>query len=103
MALSLSLSLPSLFFSLRLLTPALYFYPSAFTNFSLLAAGQDYEHLSENFTIQGGESKCYNVAIVDDTLPEATERIRLLLNSSNNALRHQFVTELTIVDDDGMT
>ena len=51
--------------------------------------------------IQGGETKCFNLVIRDDNLPERYERITLNLNSSNNVFR-QFTTQVTIVDDDGI-
>lgn len=53
--------------------------------------------------IQGGDiSKCVNLVILDDNLPERYERITLNLNSSNNMFG-QFTTQVTIVDDDGIT
>ena len=62
----------------------------------------DYEHLNETFTIQGGDiSKCFNLVIIDDNLPERYERITLNLNSSNNVIG-QFNSQVIIVDDDGM-
>lgn len=65
-------------------------------------AGFDFEQLSEIFLIQGGEEKCFNLVIYDDTQPETNERLILQLNSSNNALGHLLTSQLTIVDDDGM-
>ena len=53
--------------------------------------------------IQGGESKCYDLIIYDDALPEAYERVILVLDSSNNAAGNILTTRVIIVDDDGIS
>ena len=53
--------------------------------------------------VHGGDiRKCVNLVILDDNLPEAYEKITLNLHSSNNMIG-QFTTQVTIVDDDGIT
>ena len=65
------------------------------------SAGVDYEHLNETFTIQGGETKCLDLFIIDDNRPERYETVTIALNASNNAFG-QFISQVTIVDNDGM-
>ena len=53
------------------------------------------------FSINGGERSCHDIQLMNDTIPELTDELTLVLASSNSAIEPT-EAKIQIADDDGV-
>ena len=60
----------------------------------------DYISTTQDKNITTGDRECFNISIIDDTVPEDVEQFLVVLDSPNTIRFNITVAKIEIVDDD---